>query len=196
MDAAVITSLEEAWEGEPVSHQDGSGNLLVPGRSCDGCTLCCKLMRVSALQKPHLVLCEHCDEGIGCRIYADRPKECRDFYCTYRWSPELGEEWKPTACGMVMSYEGRTKRVNISVDPERGAVWRTEPYYTQIKAMALHMLRKQGHLVVWEGRTAIVILPNREVPIADDTVNYDVCGRVGVAGEEYEVVLKANPPAG
>jgi hypothetical protein len=173
-----------------------SGPALIAGRSCDGCTLCCKLLNIASLKKPRLVWCEHCSIGVGCGIYADRPGECADFYCTYRVSPQLGEEWKPSLCKMVVNFESANKRVNVSVDPDFAGVWRREPYYSQLKAMALHMLRGQGHLVVWEGEDAIVILPDRDVPIgrAHDQVIV-IRGRATPSGEEYDAfALPQNDP--
>jgi hypothetical protein len=177
-----------AWEySRPMDRSVTSGPNLVPGRSCEGCTLCCKLLNIASLDKPRLVWCQHCEIGVGCRIYERRPRECQDFYCTYRVSPELGEEWKPSVSKMVVNFESRTKRVNVSVDPDFADAWRREPYYTQIKAMALHMLRRQGHLIVWEGAEAIAILPDREVPLGATRDNVIVVrGRMTPDGEEYD----------
>src|SRR5262245_37397574 len=105
---------------------------LVPGRSCDGCTLCCKLLPVEALNKPRTVLCSHCTSGVGCGIYEQRPSECQDFYCEYRLNSELGEEWKPLTAHMLVMVESRARRVHVMVDEGHYDIWRTEPYYSQI----------------------------------------------------------------
>ena len=55
----------------------------VPGRSCGTCTLCCKLLQVPEVEKPLGEWCRHCDKGVGCTIYAERPQRCRDFFCGY-----------------------------------------------------------------------------------------------------------------
>ena len=34
---------------------------IIEGRSCDGCTLCCKLLSVEEIDKPQQHWCEHCD---------------------------------------------------------------------------------------------------------------------------------------
>ena len=54
---------------------------LAPGRSCEGCTACCKLPSVDAMRKPMQQWCEQCEIGRGCRIYGTRPDECRTFFC-------------------------------------------------------------------------------------------------------------------
>lgn len=166
---------------------------LVAGRSCDDCTLCCKLLNIQSLQKPRLIWCKHCDVGVGCAIYEQRPSECRDFYCTYRVSAELGEEWKPSVSKMVVNFESGIGRVNVSVDPEFSDAWRREPYYSQLKAMALHMLRNEGHLLVWEGDEPIAILPDRDVRLGIGRDNVIVIrGRSTPNGEEYDAIALAH----
>ena len=64
---------------------------LVPGRSCGECSLCCKLLRIEAFNKPVGTWCSHCAPGRGgCTIYETRPTECRDFYCAWLTTPALG----------------------------------------------------------------------------------------------------------
>ncbi|MBS0383914.1 MAG: YkgJ family cysteine cluster protein [Proteobacteria bacterium] len=162
---------------------------LVAGRSCDGCTMCCKLMKISVLEKPAFVWCKHCDIGKGCSIYADRPEVCRDFYCAYRHSADLGEEWRPSDCKMVVNYEDVRNRINVAVDPSRKGLWRQSPYIEQIKIWAMNALRQRGHLIVWEGADAIVVLPDREVnfgPLGNRTLV--VMGRSTPLGEQYDAL--------
>ena len=138
---------------------------IVPGRSCAGCTMCCKLLGIEALAKPRLSWCQHCKVGEGCTIYADRPGECRDFYCAWLVNPRLGPEWRPADAKMMISFEAPAKRVVVHVDPARGDAWKKEPHYRQIKQMALQALRSQGHLIVWQGTEAIAVLPDRDVSL-------------------------------
>src|SRR5438876_465913 len=60
---------------------------ILSGRKCGRCTLCCKVPPIKELDKPHDQWCQHCDASRGCRIYADRPEVCREFYCGYLTSP-------------------------------------------------------------------------------------------------------------
>lgn len=169
---------------------------LIPGRSCDGCTLCCKLLGIAAFDKPRLEWCAHCDVGAGCKVYQQRPQECRDFFCAYRYSPAFGEEWRPADCLMMVNYEGATNRINVLVDPEKLDAWRAPRFYRQIKAFAAEMLRNQGHLVVWEGLAAIVVLPDRDVHLGElNGRNIIVMGRNTPNGPEYDAVaLAADDP--
>lgn len=36
-----------------------------PMRTCGSCTLCCKVMAITALKKPMNKWCEFCDKGTG-----------------------------------------------------------------------------------------------------------------------------------
>jgi hypothetical protein len=147
-------------------------------------------MRVPALSKPRLTWCQHCEIGSGCGIYAERPPECAAFYCDYRLNAWLGEEWRPATCGMIMTYEPAARRVEIQVDPANGQIWRSAPYYQQIKMIAENALRGQGYLIVWEGSEAIGVLPDREVnlgPVTADTVVV-TCTPVN-GGVRYEIGL-------
>lgn len=51
--------------------------------SCGGCTVCCRVMGVDDIDKAPGVMCVHCAEGVGCRIYETRPRACMDFQCEW-----------------------------------------------------------------------------------------------------------------
>ena len=110
---------------------------LVEGRGCNGCTMCCKLLGIKEFNKPQMVWCQHCDVGVGCKIYDSRPAECSGFYCDYLMQPELDERWYPKQSKMVVVY-------------------------AQIKAWANNLCPQRGQVVVWEGNNAVAILPNRD----------------------------------
>ncbi len=170
-----------------------SAGELVAGRSCEGCTLCCKLAEVKALAKPMGVWCRHCDIGRGCAIYAERPTECRVFYCLYRTAAGIGETWRPSDCHMVMTFEPQATRINVWVDTEFAGAWRAWPYLSQLKTLALEMLRKRGSLIVWEGDHAFAVLPDREIDLGIAMrKQIIVMGRDGASGEEYNVEVWEN----
>jgi hypothetical protein len=76
----------------------------VPGRECGRCTVCCKTPKINVpeLKKFAAVLCNHCTEGVGCKIYEARPSVCRGWYCGWRRLPGLGEHWRPDRCGVLI----------------------------------------------------------------------------------------------
>jgi hypothetical protein len=137
---------------------------ILPDRDCGPCALCCKVMRIDALQKPEGIWCPHCVPGKGCRIYETRQDECRIFYCLWRADPDLGDAWQPARCKMVLYTEGMGQRLVISVDPGNPTKWREEPWYSQIKAWSFNLLR-YGQVVVYIANRAIVVFPNKEVDL-------------------------------
>jgi len=52
-------------------------------RECGDCNMCCKLPSVKNLKKDY-EWCKHCEIGVGCKIYEERPKQCKDFYCLWK----------------------------------------------------------------------------------------------------------------
>jgi hypothetical protein len=121
--------------GEPAAGVMAEPVVMVPGRVCGSCSLCCKLLRIEELDKPAGRWCCHCTAGRdGCKIYDTRPGSCRSFHCTWLINPELGAEWRPTTAKMVLYYDPPARRLAVHVDPEFPSAWRSEPYYRQLKA--------------------------------------------------------------
>jgi hypothetical protein len=142
-----------------------------PVRGCDGCTLCCKVMKVPTLDKPSGKWCPHCKTGTGCGIYETRPTECRIFICGYLWFPEIAPEWKPSVSRLVINTEVVDGSTTIFVDPARPDAWRRQPYYAHLKAWARRELARQRRLVVRIGARSIVVMPDHAVDLgtmADD----------------------------
>ncbi len=138
---------------------------LVSNRTCGTCTLCCKVMRIDALQKPMGVWCSQCTPGKGCKIYDTRPDECRVFYCLWRVDSECGDIWRPERCKMVVYVEGMGNRIAISVDPGAPTKWREEPWYSQIKAWSLDLLTRRRQVVVYIANRVIAVLPNKDIDL-------------------------------
>ncbi len=143
----------------------------VEGRSCDGCTMCCKLLRIESLDKPRLQWCSHCDIGAGCKIYQERPRECRDFDCGYLIDANIGAHWKPANTKMVISLSPEFNRLVVYVDPDRPDAWRKQPFYSDIKSWARTAVRNRGQVLVSQGRDTIAVMPDSETnlgPVRDD----------------------------
>ena len=145
--------------------------LIVSGRECGQCTLCCKVLPIKELGKPHDQWCQHCDVGRGCRIYDQRPSVCRGFYCDYRTQALVGEHWFPARSKMVLFSEPDGNRLAIYVDSSRSNAWREQPYYGEIKQWATRAARDMKQVMVIVGGRSIVILPDEDVDlghVADD----------------------------
>lgn len=133
---------------------------LVPGRNCDGCALCCKLMSVAELDKAPLDWCRHCTSRMSCSIYPERPTECRQFFCEYLLDASMGAHWKPSRCKMVVSWEEHANTLVIHTDLARPDVWRREPYLSDIRRWARAGARQGWQVVVWVGDRKIVVAPD------------------------------------
>ena len=171
---------------------------LVPGRSCDGCTMCCKLLAIDVLKKPRGEWCGHCDKSRGCKIYESRPDPCRGFHCGYLRIAHLDERWKPSKAKFLINYEDAARRIAIHADPDRPDAWRKEPYYSTIKGWAAAAARDGGYVMVWQGRNAWIVLPNREKnlgEVRDDQIILPVETR-SVAGaiERDFIVVEPDDP--
>lgn len=169
----------------------------VPGRQCGSCTLCCKLLGVTELNKPRSIWCRHCEIGRGCRIYETRPEECRRFFCGFLLDPRLAEPWRPSESKIVLVVEGDGKRIIAYVDPDRPDAWRREPFHSTLQRWSRNFMPQGGKIAVSIGRRRIVILPDREVDLgilADDEVIVTQERRTA-AGVAYDVFkLKRDDP--
>ena len=133
------------------------------GRQCGQCSMCCKLMEIKELQKPGGSWCRHVSKGRGCSIYRDRPASCAAFGCGYLHWPMAGDHWFPAKCKMVIVAENET-RMAVHVDPSTPNVWKSEPYYSDLKTWARHASRNPGQqLVVTVAGRMFVILPDKDV---------------------------------
>lgn len=150
---------------------DEDNNDIVSGRGCGHCTLCCKLLEVKETASPRGEWCRHCEVGVGCKVYAERPSECRDFNCGYLAWSAAGEHWYPARCKMIIVLDHDGGRLAIHVDPGRPNIWREKPFYTDIKEWARRTASRSTQVVVCVAERHIVILPDSDVDLgvlADD----------------------------
>lgn len=135
-------------------------------RSCDGCTLCCRLPDIEALSKPANSWCVHCVSqdfaggrtGGGCRIYADRPQLCRDFLCLWRIDASLGAEWDPLVSHMMIYRQG--PQMTVLVDPDHAEIWRQAPYLPQLEDWARDHEESGGYIIVFAGEAVFKVDPS------------------------------------
>src|SRR5882724_563871 len=88
---------------------------------CGTCTLCCKIMEIPELGKPHCQWCTNCHKSVGCKIYETRPNSCREFRCVWlqsqSWPKPWGEELRPNRTKVVLCAMSDGKGVVAQVDP-------------------------------------------------------------------------------
>jgi len=128
------------------------------GRHCGDCTLCCKVMAIEELDKLAGKWCRHCEPGRGCRIYENRPSECREFNCLWLVDIRFGPHWKPSKSKLVLttSEDG----IEVRCDPTFPDAWREEPLHSEIRALAAS---GEAHDV-----TVLVIIGERMILLASD----------------------------
>ena len=99
----------------------------VKDRTCDTCTACCFTHAVPAIQKRGSEWCRHCEIGAGCRIYLNRPEQCREFSCLWLqggWGNELDrpDRLKVVVGGIAVKVGDRRIRLVQFIETEAGAI--------------------------------------------------------------------------
>jgi hypothetical protein len=164
------------------------------GRSCGGCTLCCKVMDVPEINKPRGAWCPHCIRGTGCRIYADRPSGCRSFLCGWLTNPRFGREWKPDRSKIVITVGRDGNSLTFRCDPGFPEAWRKEPYYGQIRSLAAVAVQHDGMISVHTGRNLIVVAPAGEFALGEVAVEDEIIREFSGNSLVGVRVIKAEPP--
>jgi hypothetical protein len=75
----------------------------IENNKCGECTVCCTLSVVKELNKKAGETCKHCISKVGCGIYEERPKDCKDFECAYLESGTNNISLRPDNCGVMFS---------------------------------------------------------------------------------------------
>ncbi|MBN8501473.1 MAG: hypothetical protein J0M19_10025 [Sphingomonadales bacterium] len=154
---------------------------IIKGRSCGSCTLCCKVLKVPETDSGKGEWCRHCAVGQGCTIYAERPERCREFLCGYLLWDAVPDHWHPAKSRIVVVSE-LGFRINFTVDPGAPGRWREQPWYNDIKALAVLAFQENRQVLVTVGNKVTALVPAREVEL-------------GVVGED-EVVVTGRRPDG
>jgi len=136
-------------------------------RQCGTCTMCCKLIEVAELNKPQNVWCSHCAPGKGCRVYDQRPADCRSFNCGWLVDTSLGESWRPDRAKFVITEEPGTGRTFIVCDATAPGAWRREPFYARIKSWLTPAGMERQQIVVTTGRRLTLLVPHGEFDLGE-----------------------------
>ena len=91
-------------------------------KSCESCTLCCKLMGVPELGKPDGKWCEHCSPGEGCNVHGDvlqQPSSCANFSCGWLQDSEglFGDDLRPDRCHVMLTSTTDGQRIVAMCEP-------------------------------------------------------------------------------
>lgn len=99
--------------------------------ACGTCTACCKVFAIMELAKPAGSWCQHCDVGVGCKIYDKRPEVCNDFACLWLQSQsrdsKLIDELRPDKCKIVFSPTTNPRIISAITATGSHDAWRHGP---------------------------------------------------------------------
>jgi len=129
--------------------------------TCGECSLCCKLMGVSSINKPVNRWCRHCTKP-GCGIYHDRPRDCQDYACIWLQSHEgeglshiepMALELKPSVCGGILDVtkdgESLLVHMNVGVDYRKGELGQFIKRFSMIPRRVI-IVEGVHRKVLWE----------------------------------------------
>jgi hypothetical protein len=137
------------------------------GRSCGGCTMCCKVLGITELAKPVGKWCTHCEIGKGCKIYETRPEECRKFHCLWLVDDRFSDSWKPDRSKIVVTTGQDGNSIEFRCDPGSPAAWRAKEYYDEIILMAKAAEPHDGSVYVIVGNKNTLVTPTDEFPLGE-----------------------------
>jgi len=74
-----------------------------PPKQCGDCRACCIHLKIDTpeYKKAAGVICPH-HTGKGCGIYETRYPVCKGFLCGFLMFDELGRDWRPDLCGVMI----------------------------------------------------------------------------------------------
>jgi hypothetical protein len=172
--------------------------LVIPGRECGTCTLCCKVYKIPEIGKEAGKWCKHCSPGKGCAIHDNLPHQCAVFNCRWRTEQAMLPHWKPEQCKMVVTVNPRNNYIYVRVDPGTPSAWRKQPYYDRLRQLARTNLELGAHIVVFVNDQATLIMPDQDVPLGPmkPTDGFSVRRVLGPNGPTYEVRRGEAPSTG
>jgi len=144
----------------------------VKRRSCGSCTMCCKTMGVADLLPERKLpgkWCEHCDKGVGCRVYADRPTTCREFECVWLQggaADVLTDDMRPDKIAVVFQPTNDGKGLVAHCNPDQPLAWMKPKPLATLRACA-----KAGfHASARAGDRYWVVTSRTEWPVPEEFI--------------------------
>lgn len=124
-------------------------------------------MGVEALAKPPGAWCAHCDRGVGCSIYDDRPQSCRDFRCLWLSDPSIPQKMRPDRSKVVLEADAANQRIVAWCDPANPLAWAREPLRSSLRRQAAAGWSAGRHVIAIAGRRTWIITPNGEIDLGE-----------------------------
>jgi hypothetical protein len=152
--------------------------LPVLNRQCGDCSLCCKVIAVTELNKHAGEWCKHVKPNKqGCTVYDMRPESCQGFQCGWLlgWIPD---EYSPRKARVVFMGDDDERVLTVFEDP-KGPSPTDEP---KLKKVLSEMLLKGSVLVIVRGEQRRVV--------GDADIIRDVLTKRGATNELIDQVIK------
>ncbi len=153
--------------------------------------MCCKVFAIPEVEKGVNQWCRHVVQGSGCGIHPTRPEVCRLFFCHWLRNPNLGPEWRPDRAKFLIYTEMGGRRMVVAPDAGAPTAWRKEPFYGQFKRWAAAGAASNHQILVFHGKRATAVLPDRDVDLGLVEVGDDVIYRLKNNRIDVEHVRKA-----
>jgi hypothetical protein len=134
-------------------------------RSCDECSMCCKLLDIAEFNKPAHRWCPHVAKGGGCSIYDTRYDTCRGYACGWQLDETLGPEWRPNKSKFILHTGEGELGLWLVVDPSQPLAWKREPYYRQIKTWSSLARDGSGYVAISVGTRSYVVFPEEDLEV-------------------------------
>lgn len=157
----------------------------MPENACQGCSLCCKLMRIEELDKPRCSWCSLISKDKqSCTVYHQREEMklegCIEWKCGWLSSQEsdipLPEECKPNKSHIVISRTPNA--VWFHCDPGYPEAWRKGKIGELLnklvdKKITVYVLIGQKRIIFRKGQLPIYVLEEIEpLPMLKDLEDY------------------------
>jgi hypothetical protein len=145
-------------------------------RRCGPCTLCCKVMEITELNKPRGVWCPHRKADVGCSIHGHHPASCQGFQCQWILDPALPFKLRPDQTKVVLTSDEGGRRLVANCDPANPLAWRRDPIYAHLKGKA-RATWSSGHRVIAKaGKHLWLIAPDQDIDVGeiDDRVPFQI----------------------
>jgi len=106
---------------------------------CGTCVACCRVYSIPELDKKVGEWCQHCDVGVGCKIYEARPTVCRTYECMWLLSQHredvrerMAAELRPDRCKVVIGAATDPSIITFDALPGYYDAWRKVPGIARI----------------------------------------------------------------
>jgi len=122
---------------------------------CGGCTLCCQMLEIKDVDSKEGYLCQHCDEGVGCKIYSERPEACKIFECCWKQMKHAHIDLRPDNCKVLFQKWSDRLIIGLTYDEISELVIGQINYFQKegISVLIANQIKKERYFYLAEGHT-------------------------------------------